>query len=141
PPPQEPVTEVELRMRPVGRVSLKATPCRDRDGFGLLTVKLKLLVVPFTGMNVWSKDLLMPGGFRMSVGSSWVLSLAGPIWSVEASRFAVLVTCVGAVGDTFRVSVIELLIPTGRALFRVQLTPEVGGWQVQPLPLTPVSVN
>src|SRR4051812_31241098 len=75
----------------------------------------------------------------MLVGSSWEFPV--PIWSVVAVRTAVFVTGPNTVLDTLPVTTMALVVaPTGRAAFKVQLTPEAGGWQVQPVPLTAVRV-
>ena len=46
---------------PAGSVSVKATPVSELPAFGLVMVKLKL-VVPFSGMVAAPKDLAMLGG-------------------------------------------------------------------------------
>ena len=59
--PHEPVTVVEANFTPPGRLSVKATPLRALKVFGLVTVKLNVLL-PFSGTLFGLKDLLIVGG-------------------------------------------------------------------------------
>ena len=59
--PQEPVTVVEANFTPPGKVSVKLTPLSDTLLFGLVSVKLNVLL-PFSGMVLGLNDLLMVGG-------------------------------------------------------------------------------
>src|SRR5215471_13969153 len=58
--PHEPVTVVEANFRPPGRLSVKATPLSALAVFGLVTVKLKVLLL-FSGTLFGLNDLLMVG--------------------------------------------------------------------------------
>jgi hypothetical protein len=63
PVPQEPVSPLlgVATTRPVGKVSLKATPLSDAVALGLVTAKLRL-VAPLSGMLSAPNDLVMVGG-------------------------------------------------------------------------------
>jgi hypothetical protein len=50
-----------LNTRPAGKVSVKPTPVNEVPVFGLLMVKLRL-VLPFSGMDATPKLLLIDGG-------------------------------------------------------------------------------
>jgi hypothetical protein len=61
--PQEPVTlGVEATVTPAGKLSVNATPLRATLVFGLLMVKLNVLLV-FSAMLVGLNDLVMEGGW------------------------------------------------------------------------------
>lgn len=55
------VLGAEATCTPEGKVSLKATPVSAKPGFGLLMLKVTVLV-PFSGMLVGENALLMVGG-------------------------------------------------------------------------------
>src|SRR5262249_58919890 len=62
PAPQEPVRPLGVAtIKPLGRVSLKATPVKATVALGLVMVKVKL-VVPFSGMLAAPNALVMLGG-------------------------------------------------------------------------------
>jgi hypothetical protein len=62
PPPQEPVTfGVAATTRPAGKLSVKPTPLRELKVFGLVIVKL-MLVVPLSGIVLAPNDLAILGG-------------------------------------------------------------------------------
>jgi hypothetical protein len=108
PPPQLPVNPFGVATtRPVGRLSVKAIPANTVPGFGLVIVKLKL-VVPFNGMLDAPKDLLIEGG-AMTVTvlePVLLLSLSSSIFPL-GSTVAVLVRLPAAVGVTRNVTLNE----------------------------------
>ena len=59
--PQEPTTVVDASFRPAGKLSVNATPLSALAVFGLVTVKLSVLL-PFRGTLLGLNDLLMVGG-------------------------------------------------------------------------------
>ena len=59
--PQEPVTVVDASFIPPGSESVKATPLNALAVFGLVNVKLKVLL-PFSGTFLGLNDLLIVGG-------------------------------------------------------------------------------
>jgi hypothetical protein len=62
PPPQEPLSPLGVATTsPPGKVSVKPTPVNEVPVFGLLMVKLRL-VLPFSGMDATPKLLLIDGG-------------------------------------------------------------------------------
>src|SRR5215467_10178892 len=59
--PHDPVTVVEASFTPPGKESVNATPLNAFAVFGLVTVKLSVLL-PLSGMVLGLNDLLMVGG-------------------------------------------------------------------------------
>lgn len=82
--PQEPVTVVEANFTPPGKLSVTLMPLRDTLLFGFVMVKLNVLL-PFSGMLLGLKDLLIVGGLAtVSVADAAVplppsVELMGPV--------------------------------------------------------------
>lgn len=87
--PHEPVTVVEANFKPPGNVSVNATPLSALTVFGLVSVKLRVLL-PFNGMVLGLNALLMVGG-AITVSVSDAVPPVPP--SVELTVLVVL-TCV-----------------------------------------------
>ena len=89
--PQEPTTVVDASFRPAGKLSVNATPLSALAVFGLVTVKLSVLL-PLSGMLLGLNDLLMVGG-AITVSVSLAVPPVPP--SVELTVLVVF-TCAPA---------------------------------------------
>src|SRR5439155_21358262 len=79
--------------RPVGRESLNVTPASDWLGFGLVSVKVRL-VDPLTGIEVAPNALLIACGIMTEV-----VAFAGTVLKLEPETVPRLVTCVTPFGS------------------------------------------
>ncbi len=95
---------------PVGKVSEYATPVRVELGLGLVMVKVKV-VVPFCGMVVPPKALLMVGAFGLTFKVAEAVRPVPPLVDVTALLIFNLAPSVMAVTETLTVQV----PPTGMA--------------------------
>jgi hypothetical protein len=103
--PHEPVTVVEASFTPPGKLSVNATPLSALAVFGLVTVKLNVLL-PFSGMLLGLNDLPMVGG-ATTVTTAVLLAVPVPP-SVDVTALVVLLLAPGVVPVTLSETVHEL---------------------------------
>lgn len=87
PPPQFPIT-APATVSPKGRLSLKPTPVRAAVPFGLVTVKLTVVVV-FNGIEAGRNDLFNEGEVK-AAGKHGLEKAAAPNWVAFPKSFVVV---------------------------------------------------
>ena len=124
--PHEPVTVVEANFVPAGSESLKATPLNAVPVLGLVTVKLKVLLL-FSGTLLGLNDLLILGGATTVTSALAVL----PAPAVPSLAVTLLFAAPATVPCTLAETV--QLAPTGRLELARDTEPDPATAVAEPL--------